>query len=114
VDGAKGELVELVEQIRQAELTLQAVDDFLPCGDEASAKAAFSVVPRQWDGPDCFVRIGWAPQTDVRGGYWVEVAADKSDFTVFGVADADGDGTFQVVKATKADSAKVTTAETVF
>lgn len=114
VDGAKPELLDLVEELRQAELALQVVDDFLPCGDEASAKSSFSVVPRAWDGPDCFVRIGWAPKSDVRGGYWVEVTEDKSDFTVHGVADADGDGTFQEVVATKDKAAAAITPDTVF
>jgi hypothetical protein len=107
----QSELMVNVEQIRQAELALQAVDDFLPCADEASAKASASATARTWAGPDCWARIGWAPDTLVRGGYWVEVNANATDFTVHGVFDGDGDGTWMHVRATKADAATSVSAD---
>jgi len=109
VDGgsAETELLRNVEALRSSEIALQVVDDFLPCSDEASAKQAASTLARTWDGPDCFARIGWAPTESVRGGYFVTVAEDGSDFTVVGLADTDGDGTFQRVEASKGHGAKV-------
>lgn len=109
VDGgsAEAELIKNVQDIRQAQVDLQVIDDFLPCGDEATAKAAASQLSRSWDGPDCFVRIGWAPTDAVRGGYFVTVAADQSDFEVVGLADTDGDGTFMRVEASKDQAARV-------
>ena len=83
---AQAELLRYVGQIRQAQLDLLAVDDFVPCGDRASATAALSPTPRAWTSEPCWARIGWAPDGPVRGGYWVEVAADGQDFTVYGVA----------------------------
>ena len=111
VKASKAGLITTAEQIRQAELELQVIDDFLPCADEASAKASATATPRTWDGPDCWVRIGWAPDGPVRGGYWVEVNADKTDFTVHAVLDADGDGEWMHVQATKGDDAKVVSAD---
>jgi len=80
------ELLRYVAQIRQAQLDLLAVDDFVPCGDRASATAAISLSPRPFTSAPCWTRIGWAPDGPVRGGYWVEVAPDGQDFTVYGVA----------------------------
>lgn len=45
--------------------------------------------------------LGWAPDGPVRGSYWVEVSPDGLDFTVFGVADIDGDGQQAWYTATK-------------
>lgn len=105
---ARSELTSHVDAIRKAELALQAVDDFLPCEDEAAANRKSSAVARDWDGADCWVRIGWAPEGRVHGGYWVEVAADGSDFTVHGVVDGDGDGTFLHVQGSRTEAAHVT------
>jgi hypothetical protein len=104
---ARQELLTQVSSLRQAQLDLQVVDDFLPCGDADTARASASRVPRAWEGPDCFARIGWAPEGLVVGGYWVEVAPDGEDFTVHGVADPEGDGTFLHVTATRASPAAV-------
>ena len=101
------ELLANVEEIRQAELALQAVDDFLPCSSEAEARAAQAQGLRDWQDPGCFTRIGWAPQAQVRGGYFVTVAADAADFRVTGLADPDGDGVFVRVQATRDQPAKV-------
>lgn len=111
VDGgsAEPELIRHVEELRQAEVALQAVDDFLPCSDEAGAKQAASTVARTWDGDGCFARIGWEPKEQVRGGYFVVVSADGTDFTAVGLADTDGDGTFMRVEANKGVAARVTT-----
>lgn len=108
---ADAELLANVEGIRKAEIAVQAVDDFLPCSDASAAQAATSGIARAWDGPDCFARLGWAPSESVRGGYFVEVSADKSDFKVVGLADVDGDGVFMRVEASKSQAARVVSPE---
>ena len=46
-----------------------------------------------------FATIGWAPDGDVRGSYWVET--NNYDFTAYGVSDVDGDGVYATYVATK-------------
>lgn len=104
---AEPELTANVEAIRQAEIALQVVDDFLPCSSEEAAKTSASTRSRAWEDPGCFARIGWAPESAVRGGYYVTVAEGGGDFTVVGLADTDGDGTFMRVEATKDRAARV-------
>jgi hypothetical protein len=36
--------------------------------------------------------LGWAPDGDVRGIYWVEVLPDGSDFILHGLSEIDDDG----------------------
>lgn len=83
---ADEELLHNVEQIRQAQLELLVVDDFVPCGTEAQAHTRASETATAWASEPCWARIGWGPDEPVRGGYWVEVSADGQDFTVHGVA----------------------------
>ena len=52
-----------------------------------------------WRGNKDFDELGWAPDGDVRGTYWVEVSPDGSDFTVFGMGDMDGDGVQRMASA---------------
>ncbi len=78
------ELTVNVEQIRQAELTLKNVfGSFTPCSSRAEASALASKSPRTWTSSPCWVSIGWQPDSEIRGGYWVEVDADG--FTAYGV-----------------------------
>ena len=44
----------------------------------------------RWDPGSDFDTLGWAPDGQVRGTYWVVVHGD--DFEVHGMIDADGDG----------------------
>ena len=83
---ADEELLRNVEQLREAQLEILVVDDFVPCGTEDQARAQMSAQPRAWEGGDCWTRIAWEPDGPVRGGYWVEVSDDGQDFTVHGLA----------------------------
>lgn len=100
---ADEELLHNVEQIRQAQLELLVVDDFVPCGTEAQARDRASQTATTWTSEPCWARIGWGPEGPVRGGYWVEVSPDGQDFTVHGVAPT-GQGTLHVT-ATRGDPA---------
>ncbi len=108
---AEAELLRNVEGIRQAEIALQVVDDFLPCGDEAGALASLQPAPRAWNGPDCFARIGWAPEGTVQVAYYVSVGDGAQDFRVVGLADTDGDGQRMRVEATLSQAAKRVSAD---
>ncbi|MFT7520293.1 MAG: hypothetical protein ACI9MC_002438 [Kiritimatiellia bacterium] len=106
VEDGDQELLQHVEEIRQAQIALQVVDDFLPCSDEATAHKNAGPL-RAWEGPACWTRIGWAPKSMVAGGYWVTVPDGAQDFQVYGTMDQDGDGTYLVVKASKDTPAAV-------
>ena len=45
-----------------------------------------------WGQQRCFDELGWMPDGDVRGTYWIDVNAEGTDFTVHGMADLDEDG----------------------
>jgi Zn-dependent protease with chaperone function len=63
--------------------------------------------PAPWVSGSRFDMLGWEPDGDVRGIYWVEVLPDSSDFIVHGLSDIDGDG--EVAHFTANDSAVVET-----
>ena len=54
-----------------------------------------------WTPAPAWQQLGWMPDGDVRGVYWVDVSADGSDFTVHGLSDVDGDGVHGEYTATK-------------
>ena len=60
-----------------------------------------------WPSGTLFDELGWSPYGQVRGTYWVEVAADGSDFTVHGMCDVDGDGEPAHYTATKSTNASL-------
>lgn len=98
-----GELIRYVEQIRQSEIVLEDLfGTYEPCGSRAEAAAVASDVPRSWQSSPCWVKVGWKPDSQVRGGYWVET--DGSGFTVHGIVPTDGGG-FEHVVATAAQAA---------
>ena len=79
----QAELLKNVDEIRQAQIDLLVVGEFTPCGTEAEAKAVASNTARPWTGEKCWADIGWKPDADVYGGYWVVVENDS--FTVHGL-----------------------------
>ena len=102
----QAELLKNVDEIRQAEIDLLVVGEFTPCGSETDAMAAASNTARTWAGAKCWADIGWAPDGEVYGGYWVNVENDA--FTVHGVSPTlDGEKRIRVT-ATQQKSAQVT------
>lgn len=59
----------------------------------------------KWVASEGFEALGWAPQGDVRGVYWVELRADGAGFTIHGRCDLDADGEVAEFIATEADEA---------
>ncbi len=92
-----------VDGIRAAELAYHAAfDAVLPVPHPVPLDPL--MVDRMavdWPYGTPFDELGWSPDGQVRGTYWVEVAPDGSDFVVHGVCDLDGDGAQAHYTATK-------------
>ena len=101
----QAELLKNVDEIRQAQIDLLVVGEFTPCGTEEEAKTATTQAARAWSGAKCWADIGWAPEGEIYGGYWVSV--EKDAFTVHGVSPELADKTRIHVKATQQKSAQV-------
>lgn len=106
------EVVFNVDAVRVAQITYQDVfGDFVACSSASEARAEVTMQRHPFVDKPCWRTLSWLPD-DVRGAYWVEVQGE--DFTVHGVIDVDGDGTFAEATATKATQARLVTAETIF
>lgn len=88
------EVIENVEAIRTAQLACyEAFESFVevpspvPRPVEGLTKGS---VP--WRPGSGFDTLGWSPDGEVRGTYWVELSPQGTDFTVHGAIDIDGDG----------------------
>ncbi len=91
-----------VDGLKTAELAYDAAfDEFVPVRAHPRRPEHLGKEPVPWHGNPDFEMLGWAPDGDVRGTYWVEVSPDGSDFTVFGMGDMDGDGVPALYTATK-------------
>jgi len=106
----RAELPSNLDGVFTAELAYDAAfDEILACGSPTRARAIIAAspkAPRPWEGGDCWERLGWAPDGQVRGAYWVEVSADNRSFTVWAIGDTDGDGEIAIYLATDADGAR--------
>lgn len=92
-EAAGGELSENVYGIRIAELAYDAAfDEYLAMPPAPRAKEALDTKAVAWPSGTEWDKLGWRPDGDVSGTYWVEVSADGQHFTVHGMQDADGDG----------------------
>jgi hypothetical protein len=93
------ELQKNVDSIAAAEKELTVVDDYRKCSSELEAKKSATPTPHAWQTQKCWTKIGWEPDDDVRGGYWVVLT--EAGFEVHGVMDADQDGAWAHFKATE-------------
>ena len=89
-NAVKLELLENVDAIRNAEIDLLVVGEFTPCESKEQATQKTTLQTRIWAGDKCWSDIGWAPNENVYGGYWVTVV--DGSFTVHGVGPDLGDG----------------------
>lgn len=101
----RGEVPNYVEGIRAAEVAYHGVHGtYLPVG---SRDLALSDNPgkalRPWSGGPDWDQLGWAPDGQVRGAYWVD--ATDEEFVVTGFCDVDGDGIPAVYQASTSDPA---------
>ena len=96
----RAEVPGAVAGIKAAMLAYDAAHDgVLACGSRDEAEGSVrhdGKVARPWQGASCWTEIGWAPDGDVRGAYWVEVmpteGSGTTTFVVHGVSDVDSDG----------------------
>lgn len=104
-----------VDGIRTAQLAYQAAfDQFQPVPAAPRPTATLGKEQVAWSGDAAWDRLGWRPDGEVRGTYWVEVAADGADFTVHGMIDADGDGNPAHYTATRDQGATQVTGPDVY
>lgn len=90
---AAGELGTNLNGIRVAELAYDAAfDQYLPMPAAPRPKEALDTKAVAWPTGSPWDQLGWRPEGDVRGTYWVEVSEDGQHFTVHAMEDADGDG----------------------
>lgn len=110
----RSEVPSNVSGIKTSQIAYEsAFDEFVACPD-ATPRDVWMLDgnPYPWMGDDCWRELGWAPDGDVRGTYWVEVSG--YDFTVYGAIDADGDGVPAIYTATRSINPVLTTPENVY
>ncbi len=88
----RSEAWENVEGIRTAQLAYAAAfDQYVDCREPTPRPvAALTRKPSPWVNRPCWEALGWKPDGDVRGTYWIEVGGGS--FTVHGLLDADQNG----------------------
>lgn len=110
----RAELPANVESIREAELAYHArTGTYLAVSSEREAAGEMpGAAPRPWRGGSGWDELGWSPDGDVRGAYWVELTA--TGFVAFGLADIDGDGEPSIYAATESQLATLEASEDVY
>ena len=110
-----------IEGIVTAELAYDAAfDGFVAIGSRAEAEAVVradagrSAPLRDWKGGPAWDAIGWKPDGQVRGAYWVEVMPYDAGFTVFGIIDLEGDGEIAEFRASPGEKAELVTPSWVY
>ncbi len=113
VAAKRAEVPANVDGLKTAELAYEAgFDHFVSAGSRSDAERSLTEDPRPWAGDDGFQTLGWQPDGNVRGAYWVEVRGRS--FEVHGIIDADGDGTYAEYVATESTNATMITDSGVF
>ncbi len=120
----RAEIPANIDGIKTAERGYDAAfDEFVPCALAPRAMQALDSEPVDWNDPEDFNRLGWAPDGQVRGSYQVIVTppSDRSayaragaDFTVHGYGDIDGDGRPSHYTATKSVNTLMVTDRDIF
>jgi type IV pilus assembly protein PilA len=104
-----------VDGIKTAEIAYEAAfDEYVAAGPSPVDAWQVGRDPRVWTSDEGFTALGWEPSGQVRGAYWVEVAPDGTDFTVYGVCDVDGDGDLATYMATRSMSASMQTGSYIY
>ncbi len=100
-----------VDGIKTAELAYDAAfDSFIPVSVPAPRPITeLDGLPVSWVSSTPFDDLGWGPDGQVRGIYWVEVAPNQLDFVVHGMCDIDRDGIPAHYTATKSINATMVT-----
>lgn len=115
----RAELPANVNSITTAKLVYQAeFAGFVPASSRAQAEVDIrwgaGRALRPWPGAEGFDVMGFRPDGDVRGAYWVEVRPDGRDFTVHAICDVDGNGEFAEYTTTSSIAATLVTPQDVY
>ncbi len=115
----RAELPANVDGIKTAELAYAAAyDGFVAASSRAEAErqigSGAGKEQRPWRDETGFTTVGWRPDGNVRGAYWVEAAPGGTDFTVHGICDVDGDGQYAEYTATTSINATPITSPDVY
>jgi hypothetical protein len=110
----RGELPGNVDAIREAELVyFEEHGAYLPVSSQDEAEASRpDKTARHWEGSPAWSKLGWAPDGDVRGAYWVVVA--EPGFVVHGICDVDNDDENAEYAANQSGPAEMLTGPNVF
>lgn len=103
-----------VQAIQTAEMAYDAsFDEFISAPTAPAWDIGKHQSPWPRDAPG-FSTLGWAPDGEVRGAYWVEVVDGGNDFIVYGVSDVDGDGIQATFTATKSINPTMITSNSIY
>ena len=88
-----------IKGIKQAIVAYEAYNDVFVSAEPYPPKSS-GMKSKQWIPADAggFSTVGWKPDGDVRGTYWVTTTV--TNFTAYGIIDVDGDGEFATYIAT--------------
>ncbi len=105
-----------VDGIRVTQIAYQAMFDQYLAAPEPVPLDPVMIGPQlvSWPSGTDFEELGWMPDGQVRGTYWVTVSADGTDFEVHGLCDVDGDGEPAHYIATRHEPATMQTGTNVF
>ena len=97
-----GEVLANMGAIQTALMIYEAnFDRYIPIQAHPRALEALNGDAVPWTKGSDFDTLGWAPDGHVRGTYWVEIAEDGTDFTIWGAIDLDANGEAALFQATK-------------
>jgi hypothetical protein len=91
--------------IKTAEISYEANFDVYVSAEQYPPTSS-GMKSKRWVYTDSggFYTMGWSPDGDVRGTYWVTTSENEYNFTAWGIIDLDGDGVFATYKATKSEN----------
>jgi hypothetical protein len=99
----RSEVPYILKMIKVAELVYESNWDVWVDVEPYPEKSS-GMKTKQWNPSDSggFEILGFTPDGDVRGTYWV--TTETTNFTAYGIIDLDGDGEFATYKATKSEN----------
>ena len=103
----RAEVPSNVDGIKTAELAYEASFDQFVNQNDYQPNSSPNKQQRAWTTGSNFDTIGWSPDGNVRGSYYVITGA--TDFDAYGLCDVDGDGLGASYSASKTTNATMST-----
>jgi type IV pilus assembly protein PilA len=104
----RAEVPSNVDGIKTAELAYEASFDQFVQQSALHPNSSPNKQQRAWTSGSAFDTLGWGPDGNVRGSYYV-ISAGPTDFVVSGSCDVDGDGSQASYSASKTINASMNT-----